>query len=244
MKQTELIMGMPITIETADKVEFGAVEEIFAYLRGVDMRFSPYKQTSELSRLNVGMPREDASEEMQWVLFLCEQTKQETNGYFDIEKDGHIDTSGLVKGWAIQNAANHLRLMGCRNFYVEAGGDVQVDGVNTDGEAWSLGIRNPFDTNTIVKTLRVSDCGVATSGTYIRGSHIYDPVHGHQSPKGIQSLTVVGPTAYDADRFATAAFAMGTNGIGFIENLNGYEGYMIDDNKQATLTTGFHTYVA
>ncbi len=209
-------MGMPITIEVADNVRFGTIEGIFTYLRGVDMRYSPYKPMSELSRLNNGMPLSDASEEMQWVLGLCEQTKKDTSGYFDIEKDGKIDPSGLVKGWAIQNATNRMRLAGCRNFYVEAGGDVQVDGMNADGEAWALGVRNPFDTDTIVKTLKVSDCGVATSGTYIRGAHIYDPKHGHQPPHGVQSLTVVGPTAYDADRFATAAFAMGLEGIRYI----------------------------
>jgi FAD:protein FMN transferase len=86
--------------------------------------------------------------------------------------------------------------------------------------------------------------GVATSGTYIRGLHIYDPKKDNQPVNEIVSLTVIGPNIYEADRFATAAFAMGKNGINFIENLPGFEGYMVDNDKKATLTTGFEKYIA
>ncbi len=53
------------------------------------------------------------------------------------------------------------------------------------------------------------------------------------------SLTVIGPNVYEADRFATAAFAMGKNGIAFIEQLQGFEGYQIDGAGIATMTSGF-----
>ena len=59
----------------------------------------------------------------------------------------------------------------------------------------------------------------------------------------ILSLTVIGPDVYEADRFATAAFAMGRSGIDFIEDFPGFEGYMIDKDKQATYTTGFTRFV-
>ena len=58
----------------------------------------------------------------------------------------------------------------------------------------------------------------------------------------ILSLTVVGPNIYEADRFATAAFAMQREGINFIENLNGFEGYSIDKNGTATMTSNFEKY--
>ena len=47
----------------------------------------------------------------------------------------------------------------------------------------------------------------------------------------------------DADRYATAAFAMGTTGIEFIEEMDGFEGYQIDATGRATLTSGFKEYV-
>ncbi len=61
--------------------------------------------------------------------------------------------------------------------------------------------------------------------------------------EGVVSLTVVGPNIYEADRFATAAFAMGEAGIMFIEKLPGFEGYMVNDNGIATFTSGFEKYV-
>jgi thiamine biosynthesis lipoprotein len=84
---------------------------------------------------------------------------------------------------------------------------------------------------------------VATSGTYARGRHIYNPKAAEPLTDEIVSLTVVGPDIYEADRFATAAFAMGAAGIQFIEQLDGFEGYQIDRQGQATLTTGFKDYV-
>jgi thiamine biosynthesis lipoprotein len=88
----------------------------------------------------------------------------------------------------------------------------------------------------------VDEEGVATSGTYIRGLHIYNPRAGNQPVSDIVSLTVIGPNIHDADRFATAAFAMGADGIRFIEQLPGYEGYIIDKNQLGTMTSGFEKY--
>ena len=38
-----------------------------------------------------------------------------------------------------------------------------------------MGIRNPFLRDDIVKVLQPRGHGVATSGNYIRGDHIYNP---------------------------------------------------------------------
>ena len=115
-------------------------------------------------------------------------------------------------------------------------------GSNSQGQDWRVGIRNPFNLHEIVKVLAVSNCGVATSGTSIRGQHIYDPHNSHQLRTDLVSLTVIGPNIYEADRFATAAFAMGNAGIMFIEQLAGFEGYAIDRNGQAIYTSDFVRY--
>lgn len=241
MQKTELIMGMPVTITLAGVHDEQAIQETFDYFREVDARYSTYKATSEISHINAGLPRKQWSQEMKHVLKLCEQTKEETNGYFDIEHDGHIDPSGLVKGWAIHNAAEKLLAKGLDNFSIEAGGDIEVHGSSNSGKQWRIGIRNPFDHKQVVKVVGVRDQGVATSGTYIRGQHIYDPKQ-NKPLADIASLTVIGPNIYEADRFATAAFAMGAKGIEFIEKLKGFEGYMIDTKGIATMTSGFEEY--
>lgn len=238
-------MGMPVTLQVVDEsATDAALERVFAYFAYIDAKFSTFKPTSEISALNRNeLTLAEASEDMQTVFALAEQTRQETNGYFDILRNGMYDPSGLVKGWAIRNAARLFCDMGFQNFYVDAGGDVQAAGKNSRGQSWRVGIRNPFHRQEIVKVLYLRDCGIATSGTYARGQHIYNPRVERDPLDEIVSLTVIGPDVYEADRFATAAFAMGRRGIYFIERLDGFEGYMIDCNKQATLTTGFSSYV-
>lgn len=239
------MMGMPITVEIVDPQATDAVfAEVFGYFAHIDEVFSTYKGTSEITAINDGtLAPEDASEEMRLVFTMCEETKRETNGYFDIKTPaGNYDPSGLVKGWAVWNAAKLIEKRGFQNFYVDAGGDIQPHGKNADGGKWAVGIKNPFNGIENVKVVYVDDEGVATSGTYIRGLHIYNPRGGNAPVSDIVSLTVIGPTIHDADRFATAAFAMGAAGIRFIETLPGYEGYIIDKNKVATMTTGFEKY--
>jgi len=216
MKKTEIIMGMPITVEVVDNITNGDFEDIFSYFKEVDEKYSTYKSTSEISQINNGLPSKKWSREMKLVLDSCEQTKKSTNGYFNISHDGKLDPSGLVKGWSINNAAQILIGKGIANFYIEAGGDIQVSGTNSDNKPWEIGIRNPFNISEIIKIIQLSNEGVATSGTYIRGQHIYNPVDKDQTTSSVKSLTVIGPNVYEADRFATAAFAMGEKGISFI----------------------------
>ncbi|HEX7104098.1 MAG TPA: FAD:protein FMN transferase, partial [Nitrolancea sp.] len=112
-----------------------------------------------------------------------------------------------------------------------------------NGAPWRVGIRNPFRRQENVKVLALTDCGVATSGTAVRGQHIYDPFQPGVPLRDVVSLTVIGHSILEADRFATAAFAMGCRGIQFIEALPGFEGYQIDANARATYTSGFERYV-
>ncbi len=244
MKQTRLLMGMPITIEVGDAtVTQDDLDKVFAYFVSVDDTFSTYKATSEMSKINRGeLLAVHASTEMKTILTVSEQTKKETHGYFDIQCDGIYDPSGIVKGWAISNAAYMLHAWKFHHFYIDAGGDIQVSGTK-DGNLWRVGIRNPFNRNEHVKILALTDRGIATSGTAIRGQHIYDPHHRDTPLTDIVSLTVIGPNIYEADRFATAAFAMGKMGIQFIETIVGFEGYMIDAHARATFTSGFERYV-
>ena len=244
MKQIQLLMGMPITVEIVDsRVTEADIEKVFAYFRAVDDTFSTYKEQSEISKINRGeLCEEEYSDDMKTILALSEQTKQETCGYFDIEHNGMIDPSGIVKGWAILHAAQIVKEAGFISFYIDAGGDIQVSGTK-GSNPWRIGIRNPFNRKENVKVLAVTDTGIATSGTAIRGQHIYDPHNPNMPLSDILSLTVIGPNIYEADRFATAAFAMGKRGIYFIEQLPGFEGYMIDASARATFTSGFERYV-
>ncbi len=245
MKETRILMGMHVTIEIVDAtVTTKDIDDIYDYFKYIDEKFSTYKETSEISQINNGKLRENQySADMKVILSLCKQTKAETNGYFDIVQNGKIDPSGIVKGWSIWQAAKILSQKGFKNFYVDAGGDVQVSGKNTNGEIWTVGIKNPFNQSEIIKVLALDEKGIATSGTYIRGNHIYNPYQKTEKLDKIVSITVIGQNVYEADRFATAAFAMGREGINFLERLPNLEAYMIDKSGIGTYTSGFEKFV-
>jgi len=245
-KQTRDLMGMTITVEIADDfAKESEIDMVFAYFESVEKRFSVFKDDSEITLINKGkINQSQYSEDMKAVFALAEKTKKETNGYFDIvTPGGKYNPSGLVKGWAIHNASFLLLEKGFKNFYIEAGGDIQVYGINGQGTKWSVGIQNPFDPSQIVKVIRLKDMGIATSGSYRRGQHIYDPHNTNEPLAEIVSVSVIGPNVYEADRFATAVFAMGAKGINFIENLRGFEGYMIDKDGMAIQTSDFVRYL-
>jgi thiamine biosynthesis lipoprotein len=241
MRETRFLMGMPVTVEVGSASTAALIDKVFDYFERIDRRFSTYRADSEITAINHGdIPFVDCSGEMMEVLALAEQTKNQTDGYFDVRTpDGSLDPSGIVKGWAIRNAAGIVQRAGVSDFFIEAGGDIQSSGRNPSGLDWSVGIRSPFKSDEIIKIVYPRGRGVATSGTYVRGQHIYNP-HGIGGPiQDIVSLTVVGADVLEADRFATAAFAMGRDGILFIEQKPGLEGYVVEANGRATLTTGF-----
>ncbi|WP_246135695.1 FAD:protein FMN transferase [Mesorhizobium intechi] len=237
-------MGMPITVDIAGASGATLVDAVFDYFEHVDRCFSTYRTDSEISAINRGdLPIRDWSAEMMEVMALATQTKNQTDGYFDIRKpDGSLDPSGIVKGWAIRNAAGIVRRAGADDFFIEAGGDIQSRGRNASGLDWSVGIRNPFNADEIIKVIYPRGHGVATSGTYARGQHIYNPLGTGDPITEIVSLTVIGSDVLEADRFATAAFAMGREGIFFLEQAPGLEGYVVDSNSRATPTSGFGAF--
>lgn len=244
MRETRILMGMPITVDIGGATGAALVDTVFGYFRQVDQRFSTYRSDSEIAAINRGdLPVRDWSGEMMEVMALAARTRTETDGYFDIHgPDGSLDPSGIVKGWAIRNAAGMVRRAGVSDFFIEAGGDIQSCGRNAAGLDWSVGIRNPFKNDEIIKIVYPRGHGVATSGTYARGQHIYNPRAVGDPLTAIVSLTVIGADVFEADRFATAAFAMGRDGILFLEQSPGLEGYVVDSNGRATPTSGFGAF--
>jgi thiamine biosynthesis lipoprotein len=253
--RVELIMGMPIEIDLRDPdIEEAALDRTFDRLRQADEAFSTYRAESEVSRINRGLMTVDAaSPGVQAVLARCEELKDETGGYFDIHTDrlpvpvttvsgeqtsSGIDPSGLVKGWAVDQAAAILDGAGARNYSINAGGDVRVRGSALPESSWRVGIRHPYEHDKLAAVVVVSDLAVATSGAYERGEHIVDP-HTGLPPSGVLSVTVVGPELATADAYATAIFAMGEDGPAWTTRLFGYEAMTILADETVLSTRWF-----
>jgi thiamine biosynthesis lipoprotein len=220
----EHVMGTAVSIDIRDGAPPpGAIDRAVAWLHAVDETFSPFRASSAVSRLGDGtLPVEDASDDVRWVVERCAALRAETDGAFDAWATGRFDPSALVKGWAVQRAADRLLVDGAPSVCVTAGGDIAVRGPRT----WRVGIRHPLDPMALAGVVAIRNEAIATSGTYERGSHIVDPVSG-LPPSGVLSITVIGPDLGTADAYATAAFAKGKAGPEWTAGLNGYEAMTI-----------------
>jgi len=253
LHRVEHIMGTAIGLDVRNaSVPGTALDRAFDYLRDVDLRFSTYKSDSEVSRLIRGeLDEADCSPDLVQVLALCEQVRRASDGYFDIRAhrpDGRPDPTGLVKGWSLENAGRILEAAGARDYCINGGGDVVVRGEAAPGKAWRVGIRHPLIADRLATVLAVRGAAVATSGAYERGAHIRDPFTG-QAPGRVLSFTVVGPSLTFGDAYATAAFAMGPTGLGWVASLPDYEGCSVTadpdgSNARLAWTPGFDSCFA
>lgn len=229
-------MGTVVGVDVRDEdVTIAIVADAFNRITEIEGRFSPFRPESELSRVISGeLSVDDASEELRAVFRQCEAVCEATDGYFDIRAhrpDGAPDPSGFVKGWAVEQAARLLEAGGARNYTINAGGDILARGEPAAGETWRVGVQHPRIRDRVAAVLRVRDLAVATSGVYERGDHVTNP-HTHRPPAGVVSTTVVGPSLALADAYATAALAMGRDGIGWIATRPGYAGCVITDDDR------------
>ncbi|WP_405868304.1 FAD:protein FMN transferase [Streptomyces sp. NBC_00005] len=236
MHRVEHVMGFPVSLRVDDEGDFAAAaDSVYAWLREVDERFSPFKAGSEVSCYGRGeLERHELSADLGEVLDLCEHYRVATDGAFDVRLPGRgLDPCAVVKGWSVQRAADLLRAAGARRFVLNAGGDVVAA-----GGPWRVGVRHPEHADKLCTVLELTDGAVATSARYERGDHIIDGRTGRPAT-GLLSMTVVAPTLTEADSVATAAFAMGAEGVGWAASQNGCEVFAVDGGGQVLRTEGF-----
>ncbi len=239
MVHVEHCMGTVFTVDVRDPGSWGdAIDDAVAWLHHVDAVFSTYKDTSDLSRIRRGeLTEADADPAVAPVLALCAQVEAETGGYFTRFPGTPLDPTGLVKGWAIEEASRILRALGSHNHAVNGGGDVQLAGDGAPGRPWTVGITDPLDRRRVLATVSGRDFAVATSGVAERGAHIVDPRTG-AAARGLASVTVVGPALTRVDAYATAAFARGPRARDWVEGLPGYEAFLVLPDGSVTATSG------
>ena len=240
--RVEMIMGTAIELTIVDApagVDVAALaDRTFAWFHEVDHRFSTYKPDSEVSRVGRGELRiEDASPDLRTVVDACEQMRIATGGHFDAYANRSFDPSGYVKGWSVQVASDRLSAAGIGNHCINAGGDIRVRGSGPDGGPWRIGIRHPWQLDKVAWVVAGTDLAIATSGTYERGLHVFDPFRG-EPVTYLRSVTVTGPDLAVADAYATAAMAMSERGPDWLAALDGYECAVITESGEAFRSEG------
>ena len=134
---------------------------------------------------------------------------------------------------------------GSHNYCINAAGDVLSRGRPQPATDWRIGIRNPWDAQTMAAVVAATtDLAIATSGAYERGEHVIVP-HTGLPPAGIASMSVVGSSLTWADTWATAAYAMGIRGVEWIaREVDGYEACAISSDRQLVMSAGFERLMA
>lgn len=165
-----------------------------------------------------------------------------------------LDLGGIAKGAVVDLLAEHLIESGRSDFLIDAGGDILVSGQKGAGQPWVIAVRHPRKSDAVLGLLRLGAEGrqtaVVTSGDYeryferegVRYHHILDPATGRPA-RGLVSVTVIAPSAAEADGLATAAFVLGPEaGLRLLETLPRVEGLLIEeagDVLSARTTGGF-----
>lgn len=162
-----------------------------------------------------------------------------------------IDLGGIGKGYTVDRA---VAVLGpSANAMVNASGDLYAAGDGPDGHGWNIGVQDPFAIDLDLVVLNVNDRGVATSGTNYRSwtigdtryHHLIDPREQRSAESDLLTVTVVAPTATQADVLAKAAFLLGSGGgIQFVERFEGAECLAVTAAGDVLTTTGMPEHYA
>ena len=248
VRQVGQVMNMPVSLalrgrHTGDDPARAAWAQVMATLREVDAVFSTWQPDTHVSRLGRGeITLDDCPPEVAEVLALGEQAERDSQGAFSVRRAGPggevvLDPTGVVKGWAVERAADHLRALEATDFCLSAGGDLVCRTLDPEMPPWRIGIEHPLDPHRLVAVVPVSTGAVATSGTAHRGQHLVDARSG-RPPTGVASVTVVAASLTWADIDATAAYAHGQHAARWLRTRPGRTGLVVWADGSTTLVDG------
>jgi thiamine biosynthesis lipoprotein len=250
-RHTEFCMGTVFRFVGRANIDVSlAIEESVAILHEADTIFSLYKPESPLSKLARGeISVAQCPEVVDEVWNLCEQWNISTDGWFNaFTLDHTFDSSGLVKTWAAEKAAQHLESRGVIDFAMNAGGDIRLSKEIETGFAKRIGVSKPItiaspDAGVLtVANLNDTDFfAVASSGTAERGEHIWNPKSNTWANE-LAQVTVVAKDLVTADVWATAIFAAGDQGLALAEKhsvKHYFEALLVDNYSELSATKGF-----
>lgn len=115
---------------------------------------------------------------------------------------------------------------------------MQLAGNAVPGRPWRVGISDPHDRSRLLTSVAGRDFAVATSGSSERGEHITNP-YTATAARSLASVTVVGPSITRADVYATAAVAIGSPAVTWLDSLPGHHGLVVFDDNTVVRTSRF-----
>ncbi|MFZ5737582.1 MAG: FAD:protein FMN transferase [Pseudomonadota bacterium] len=120
-----------------------------------------------------------------------------------------VTLNGIAQGFATDRVVDLLRSGGMTTTLVDIG-EIRAIGARPDGAPWRVGLADPEKAEIELGAIELVDRAVATSSgagfrfdPVGRFTHLFDPSTGH-SPSLYRSVSVVAPTATEADALSTA----------------------------------------
>ncbi|MBW2960936.1 FAD:protein FMN transferase [Mesonia aestuariivivens] len=171
--------------------------------------------------------------------------------------NSYLEFNSIAKGYTVDRLAVYLENNGVNNYLVELGGELRVNGKNTDrNQAWRVGLDNPYQdelNREIIAVLEMKNQGLATSGNYrkfrvdsLTGEkfvHTINPKTGKAEKSNVLSASVLAKTCGEADAYATAFMAMGIDKAKeVLENEKAIDAYLIfteNDSTKVFVTNNF-----
>jgi thiamine biosynthesis lipoprotein len=152
-----------------------------------------------------------------------------------------LDLGGIAKGYAVDLAYDRLRAASETDFLINLGGNLRAHGVPGAGRTgWGIGVRDPFHGDRILGTVQLREGeATATSGNYerfvvldgVRYAHIIDPRSG-RPVTGVAGVTVIAPTAMQADALSTTLFVLGPEaGLRLLATVPGCQALWVLDEQ-------------
>ncbi len=125
-----------------------------------------------------------------------------------------IDTTGIAKGYTVDEAADFLKREGYQNFIIDAGGDMFAQGFNKEGEDWRIGIEGAEDDKVMLK---LHNQGIAISGISHKSwaigekkfHHLINPKNPQNFSFDLKTVAVIKEKTVEADGRAKVLFLMG-----------------------------------
>jgi len=137
-----------------------------------------------------------------------------------------IDFGGVVKEYAADRAAGLCAAAGIGHGMINLGGDIKVIGPRADGSPWRIGIRDPRQTDALLRTVELTHGALASSGDYercltiagVRYGHILHPRTGWPVAQ-LASVSVIADFCVLAGSASTIAMLKAEAGPAWLESL-------------------------
>lgn len=155
-----------------------------------------------------------------------------------LEQEGmSVDLGAIAKGWAADELVAILKKEKVPYAIINLGGNIYVYGKKDNEKLWSVGIKDPFDSQgEPVIRLALENTSVVTSGLYerffefdgVRYHHILDVDTGYPIVNELVSVTIVHDSSMTADAYSTMLFGFGLEKALSFANENGINAILID----------------